>query len=114
MPSQRLWLPNPPDGTAIGIGFDGSINNDHTAIRAQTMDGYAFTPRWGPTPDTPTLWDPNEHGGRIPHGEVEAAVDELFGRFEVVRMYCDPEDWETDIEDWQREHGGARDAGGAH
>lgn len=44
MPSQP-WLPNPPDGTAICLGFDGSINNDWTSISGQTMDGYSFTPR---------------------------------------------------------------------
>jgi hypothetical protein len=98
-------LPNPPDGSYIGVGFDGSINNDWTAIRAQTMDGYAFTPRWGPTPDTGTYWNPAEHNGRIPHGQVDAAVDEIFDRFRVVRFYADPEDWETDIEDWALRHG---------
>ena len=107
MPS-RKWLPNPPDGTPIGLGFDGSINNDTTGLRAQTMDGYAFTPRWGPTPDTPTWWDPREHGGTIPHSEVDAAVDELFARFTVVRFYADPEDWNTDIEAWALRHGEER------
>lgn len=101
----RPWLPNPPDGTPIGVGMDGSINNDWTAIRAQTMTGYSFTPRWGPTPDVGTWWNPAEHGGRIPHAEVNTAVGEIFARFTVVRMYCDPEDWETDIEAWALEYG---------
>jgi hypothetical protein len=100
----RLWLPNPPDGTSICLGFDGSINNDWTAISGQTMDGYSFTPRVGPD-QVGSYWNPSEHGGRIPHGEVGAAVDELFERFDVVRMYPDPEDWETDIEDWTLAHG---------
>lgn len=103
MPGQ-LWLPNPPDGTPICLGFDGSLNNDFTAIGAETMDGYSFTPRIT-TDGVPSVWDPREHGGRIPHGEVAAAVDELFGRFDVVRFYCDPEDWDTDIENWALEHG---------
>lgn len=101
----RLWLPNPPDGTSICLGFDGSVNNDWTAIRAQTMTGYAFTPRWGPTKDTPSFWNPKEHHDKIPHSEVDACVDELFARFKVVRMYCDPEDWGTDIETWTLRHG---------
>lgn len=105
MPSQRPWLPEPPEGTPICLGFDGSINNDTTGIRAQTMTGYAFTPRWGPDRETPTFWDPKEHGDRIPHSEVDVAVDELFDRFTVVRMYCDPEDWNTDIETWALRHG---------
>lgn len=100
----RTWLPNPPDGTSICLGFDGSINNDWTGIGAQTMAGYSFTPRVGPD-QLPAFWNPKEHGDRIPHGEVHAAVDELFERYDVVRMYPDPEDWETDIEDWALAHG---------
>jgi hypothetical protein len=100
----RLWLPNPPDGTPICVGFDGSVNNDWTALGAETMDGYSFTPRVGPD-KVGSYWNPDKHGGRIPHGEVRNAVDELFDRFDVVRLYADPEDWDTDIEDWALEHG---------
>ena len=103
MPRQS-WLPNPPDGAFICVGFDGSRNNDWTGLGAETMDGYSFTPRVGPN-EYPSFWTPAEHGGRIPHGEVEAAVDEIFTRWNVVQMYCDPQDWETDIEDWALEHG---------
>ncbi|MEO5920622.1 MAG: terminase [Pseudolysinimonas sp.] len=101
---QLAWLPEPPAGTSICLGFDGSLNNDWTALQAETMDGFSFTPRWGPN-QFGTYWNPAEHGDRIPHGEVETAVDELFDRFDVVRAYCDPHDWETDIEDWARKHG---------
>lgn len=108
MTDKRVWLPNPPDGTAIGLAFDGSVNNDWTAIRAQTMTGFSFTPRWGPTPDTPTIWNPREHGDRIPHGEVDMALDEIFRRFIVCRFYYDPEDWTTDGERWAEKHGEER------
>jgi len=105
MPSQRPWLPSPPDGTAIGLAFDGSVNNDWTAIRAQTMTGFSFTPRWGPDRETPTIWNPREHGDRIPHGQVDMALDEIFDRFIVCRFYYDPEDWTTDGERWAEKHG---------
>lgn len=105
MQLQRPWLPNPPDGTPICLGFDGSVNNDWTGIRAETMTGYSFTPRWGPTPDTPTIWNPREHGDRIPHSEVDAALDEIFDRFVIARFYADPEDWTTDIERWAAKFG---------
>lgn len=107
MPGQQLWLPNPPDGTPITLGFDGSRNNDWTCLAAETMTGHSFTPRWGKDGHG-AWWDPKEHGDRIPHGEVSAAVDEMFDRFDVVRMYCDPEDWETDIEGWALEYGAER------
>lgn len=101
------WLPNPPDGTSICLGFDGSLNNDWTTVSGETMAGFSFTPRWGPD-KFGSYWDPAEHGDRIPHGEVSASVDEMFTRYNVVRMYCDPHDWETDIEDWALEHGTER------
>lgn len=103
MPNQH-WLPNPPDGSFICLGFDGSINNDWSSLGAETMDGYSFTPRVGPD-SLGAYWNPAEHNGRIPHGEVAAAVDEIFTRYKVVRMYCDPEDWETDIDNWSLAHG---------
>lgn len=101
---KQLWLPNPPDGTAICLGFDGSENNDWTAIQAETFDGLSFTPRYG-SDDFPTIWNPSEWQGQIPRSEVHAAVDELFTRYRVERMYCDPQDWYTEIGEWSLAHG---------
>lgn len=114
LPKQRRpWLPEPPAGSYICLGFDGSRNNDWTSLRAETMDGFQFTPRWGPADTTTgerrgTFWDPAAHGDRIPHGEVDLAVHEVFDRFEVVRMYPDPFDFETDIDNWRLEFGEER------
>lgn len=96
-----------PDGTKICLGFDGSDSDDWTALRAETLGGYGFTPVFGPD-RLPTIWDPVQHGGRIPRGEVHAAVEELFRRYRVVRMYCDPRDWQTEIEAWALQHGTKR------
>ncbi|UVF60965.1 terminase large subunit, nuclease domain [Arthrobacter phage Sakai] len=101
---QDVWLPNPPDGTAICLGFDGSENNDFTAIQAETFDGFSFTPRYGPD-RLPTIWNPAEWNDQIPRSEVHAAVDEIFGRYRVERMYCDPQDWRTEIGEWSLAHG---------
>jgi hypothetical protein len=101
---QDVWLPNPPDGTAICLGFDGSENNDYTAIQAETFDGFSFTPRYGPD-RMPTIWNPQEWNDQIPRSEVHAAVDEIFGRYRVERMYCDPQDWRTEIGEWSLAHG---------
>ncbi|WML63647.1 terminase TerL endonuclease subunit [Rhodococcus sp. AH-ZY2] len=98
------WLPNPDRGTAISVGFDGSENNDFTAIRCETRDGLQFTPRYGPD-RRPTIWDPAQWGGQIPRAEVHAAVDEIFSTWQVSRMYCDPQDWYSEIGDWALEHG---------
>jgi hypothetical protein len=93
-----------PDGAAICLGFDGSQYNDWTAIRARWMDAgdgraYGFLPTWGEDKQA-TFWDPVVHGGEVPRGEVQAALDEIFERYDVVRMYCDPELWQSEIDDW--------------
>jgi hypothetical protein len=85
-----------PDGTAIVLGFDGSEVDDWTGIRAETLDGHQFTPRYH-RGERPTIWDPREWGGRVPKLEVLAAFDELFERYRVVRAYCDPPYWQTEI-----------------
>lgn len=99
-----LHLPNPPAGTSICMGFDGSLNNDWTAIRAQTIDGFSFTPTYGDD-NLPTYWNPAEWDDAIPRGEVHAAVSDLFSKYKVRRFYCDPEDWYSEIGDWSLEYG---------
>src|SRR5690606_9389751 len=47
-----------PDGTPIVLGFDGSDTDDWTVIRAETQDGYQFTPTYGG--GLPTVWNPDE------------------------------------------------------
>jgi hypothetical protein len=109
---QGLWKgaekPRPVrDGTRICLGFDGSDSDDWTAIRAETLDGYGFMPTFGPD-NRPTYWNPEEHGGRIPRTEVHAAIDDLFRRYKVVRLYADPLDWKTEIEAWALKYGTKR------
>lgn len=101
---EMTWLPNPPDGTRICLGFDGSESNDWTALKGETADGLLFTPMYGPD-HRPTIWNPEEWGGKIPRGEVSAAVDEIFTRFEVKRFYADPQYWRSEIGDWSLEYG---------
>ncbi len=97
------WLPEPDSGTPVCLGFDGSDVSDFTVIQAETMDGFSFTPRFG---GGPTIWNPAEHPDhRIPRAQVSAAVADLFDRFDVVRMYCDPPGWRSEIESWALEHG---------
>lgn len=100
------WLPEPPAGTAICLGFDGSDVDDWTAIRAETIGGLNFTPRFA---GEPTLWNPAEWPDhRIPRAVVTDAVADLFERFEVARMYCDPPGWQSEIDSWAGKHGEER------
>jgi phage terminase large subunit-like protein len=88
----------------VCLGFDGSDSDDWTCIRAETREGVLFTPTYGPD-KRPTLWNPAEWGGKIPRAEVNAAVSELFTRYRVSRMYCDPPWWQSEVEAWALEHG---------
>lgn len=105
MPASMRWLPEPEKGTQVCLGLDGSETGDWTAIKAETVDGLLFTPRWN---GRPTIWNPADSGGRMPRHEVDAAVDYLFDHFKVERFYCDPPLWDTEIEDWSRRHGDKR------
>lgn len=95
-----------PDGTAVVLGFDGSDVDDWTVIRAETQDGYQFTPTYGSEGSrSATIWDPADWDGQVPRLEVAAAVDELMARYRVVRMYADPPYWTTEIDAWAAKHG---------
>jgi hypothetical protein len=96
-----------PDGTRIVLGFDGSDVDDWTGLRAETLDGYQFTPLYGPD-RRPTVWDPAEWEGQVPRLEVAAAVDEIFGQYDVVRMYADPPYWTSEVAQWQASFGEKR------
>lgn len=88
----------------VCLGFDGSMTSDHTGIRAETLDGWQFTPTYGPSKRA-THWNPAEWNGRIPRDEVHVAVGELFARFNVERIYCDPHEWQSEIETWEGLYG---------
>ena len=88
----------------MALGFDGSDVDDWTAIRARVMvDGFAFTPRFA---GGPTIWNPAEcPDHRVPRAAVTDAVAELHERFDVIRFYCDPPGWQSEIDSWALEHG---------
>jgi hypothetical protein len=88
----------------VVLGFDGSDSDDWTGIRAETLDGFQFTPLYGPS-KRPTVWDPAEWGGQVPRLEVDAAVDELMRTYDVKLMYCDPPYWETEVDQWADRYG---------
>lgn len=101
-----LWLPEPPAGTAVCLGFDGSDTSDWTGFGAETFGGYSFTPRRSASDDRPAIWRPEEEpDGRVPRVEVSASLASMMTRLRVVRMYVDPWRWETDADEWSLEHG---------
>lgn len=83
-----------PAGTEIGLGFDGSVSKDATALVACTRDGYSWPIHiWERPAHAPDDW-------RVPRLDVRAVVDETFARFNVGLMLADPPRWATEIEEW--------------
>jgi hypothetical protein len=93
------------DGARVGLGFDGSISQDATALVACTADGHVFVP----THDgEPTIWlrpVNADRGWRMPRPDIEAAVDAVHERYDVGLMLCDPPKWQTEIERWAELYG---------
>jgi hypothetical protein len=94
----------PSSGAEICLGFDGSQSGDWTALRAESVDGYRWTPTYGPA-KRPAFWNPKEWEGRIPRSEVDACISELFEHYKVQRFYCDPHPWETQVDAWSERYG---------
>lgn len=95
----------PPKGTQVVLGFDGSDVDDVTGIRAETQDGYQFTPI---TDAGPTIWNPADFDGQVPRTEVNEAMDWLFTHFDVIRLYPDPPYWTTECDAWEAKYGEKR------
>ena len=93
-----------PRGTRVVLGVDGSDLDDWTGIRAETLDGYQFTPVYGPD-RRPCVWNPADWGGQVPRLEVGAAFDEVMRTYDVVRAYIDPPYWETEVDAWAEKWG---------
>jgi len=88
----------------VVLGMDGSDTKDWTVIRAETQDGYQFTPTYGPD-NKPCIWNPEDYEGQVPRLEVDAAVDELMRKYKVLRFYVDPPYWESEIDRWAEKFG---------
>jgi phage terminase large subunit-like protein len=91
-------------GTAIALGFDGSLRDDATVLIGSRMsDGFLFPVGIWAKPAGPegSFWE-------VPRADVLAAVREAFGLYEVSRMYADPHEWRTDIDSMAGELGEER------
>ncbi|MEH0445436.1 hypothetical protein QA811_17690 [Streptomyces sp. B21-102] len=89
-----------PTRARIVLGFDGSDVDDWTGLRAETLDGYQFTPVYGPD-RRPCIWNPAEWEGQVPRLEVDAAFREMFVEYDVIRAYVDPPYWTSEVAAWQ-------------
>jgi hypothetical protein len=88
-------------GTSITLGFDGSFNDDTTVLRGCRMsDGYLFRIGAWPKPEGQA-----GVGWEVPRSDVLATFREAFTRYDVVRAYCDPHEWRSDIDSLAAEFG---------
>lgn len=92
-------------GSAITLGFDGGRFDDATALSACDLKtGHLWLPGFWERPDSPEL----AKNWKIPVDEVDGLVHDLFERFHVTRMYCDPPKWESWVAAWAGEFGDKR------
>lgn len=84
-------------GDRITIGFDGSDGGDSTALVALRHDDRCLF--------VLGLWERPEGVRKadweLPRLEVRSRVAEAFERYRVVRMFCDPPYWQSDIDEWR-------------
>lgn len=89
----------PPKGTTIAAAFDGSYNQDATAIAGCTLDGHVFKI---------SLWERPASAGPewvVPRGEVDRKVAEMMAEYKVVRFMCDRSRWYDYTERWWETYG---------
>lgn len=87
----------PSDRVPITLGFDGSRFDDSTGlVGCEISTGHVF--RLG-------LWEVTEEQPEIDVNEVDRAVSDVFERFDVRRMYCDPPKWESWVAAWAGRYG---------
>lgn len=88
-----------PDGARVGVGFDGSQSHDGTALVVCDLEGrMELALLVERDPNDPPEWT-------VPRALVNDAVADVFARFDVGRMHCDPWHWKDEIDEWARTYG---------
>lgn len=86
-------------GDTVALGFDGSWNNDATALVAcRIEDGHLELIGCWEQPDGPEGED-----WQVPRDEVDAAVATAMRDYDVVGMYADPPHWTDWLDKWHNE-----------
>lgn len=82
-------------GEVIALGFDGSRRRDATGIVGTHLEtGWQWRAAvWERPADAGPDWE-------VPRAAVDAVVDDLFDRYTVAWMNCDPEWWDETVGSW--------------
>lgn len=87
------------DGETIWAAFDGSYARDSTGIVACTADGFEeVIGVWERPSDAAEDWV-------VPREEVDHTVAEMFKRYRVRELACDPPGWHEEIANWAELYG---------
>jgi hypothetical protein len=90
----------PPEGAVIVVGVDGARFDDALALVATEVETGFQWPLgvW----ERPELAD---DGYEHPLGEADAALEDAFDRFDVWRVYADPQWIDGLVDGWRGRHG---------
>ena len=85
-----------PDGATVTAGFDGSVSGDATGIvicnvATGTLAVHAV---WEPDPQDPD-WT-------VDRADVNAAIENMFEKYDVKMLWCDPSFYEPDVLEWSK------------
>ncbi|WP_051898622.1 hypothetical protein [Sciscionella sediminilitoris] len=89
-------------GALITLGFDGARSRDSTGLMACDVASGLLV-KLGHWP-RPTHLDRDDEW-YVPADEVDAVLDDAYGRFTVWRLYADPAYWWDDLRRWAERHG---------
>lgn len=76
----------------ITLAFDGSKSGDWAALVACRVEDAAIFPI--------KVWDPEKYGGNIPRTDVNATVEWVFSRYNVVAFRSDVKEFESYVDQW--------------
>lgn len=88
------------DGAPIGMGFDGSLSRDSTALVGCTRERHWFVIDMWERPPGPAA-----DGWQVPQDEVDEAVRAAMHRWKVCRFYGDPREYKAWLAAWAEEFG---------
>lgn len=95
-----LWRPFVA-GEKITLGFDGSLNNDATALIAcRVSDGYVWPVIIEEAPDSEDAKD-----WSVDKQKVDKHVRLAFKKFDVVGFFADPPYWQDELDSWDKDFG---------
>lgn len=86
------------DGALVVAGFDGARHDDSTAlVCVEVTSGASWLQAVWEHPGGDVDWE-------VPTLEVHDAVADMFDRWAVCRLYCDPPFWDTEVASWQAKY----------